>query len=301
MIAETFTLPSFAKINLFLRILGKRDDGFHELSTVFQTVSLKDFLTFRPDRKLILTCDDPKIPTNDKNLIIKAAKQLREKYKIRKGALIHLEKNIPSPGGLGGGSSNAAIALIGLARLWKIKLDLAELEQIGKTLGSDVAFFFHGGTAIGAERGDEIIKVNDLEENLLLIVAPNIAVSTAEAFARLNLSNLTNKPPKSILQICRSEANTVDLRHTALVNDFENVVFKIEPEIGLVKNRLLSFGAEKALMSGSGASVFAVFNDNESRQKAFEKLKNEKRWRVFTAEAVSQREYLASLNLADNI
>lgn len=298
MTVESFTLPSFAKINLFLRILGKRDDEFHELYTVFQTVSLKDLLTFSADRKLVLTCNDSKIPTDDKNLIIKAAKILRKKYKIRKGALLHLEKNIPAPGGLGGGSSNAAIVLIGLSKLWNIKADFSELEEIGKTLGSDVPFFFRGGTAAGIGRGDEILQLNDLEKKSLLIVTPNIAVSTSAAYAQLNLSNLTNIAPKSILQICRSEANTVDLQQTALVNDFEDSVFRFEPEIETVKKRLLSLGAEKALMSGSGASVFAIFDDELKRQKAFEKLKNEKRWRVFAAETISQREYLDSLNLA---
>jgi len=300
MSVETFTLPSFAKINLLLRILGKRDDGFHELCTVFQTVSLKDFLTFSANRKLILTCSNPKIPTDEKNLIIKAALKLREKYKIRKGALIHLEKNIPAPGGLGGGSSNAAVALIGLARLWKIKFDLTELEEIGKTLGSDVSFFFRGGTATGVGRGDQIFPLNDLEKKLILIATPNIVVSTASAYAQLNVSHLTNKPPKSILQICRDGAKTVDLQHTALINDFEETVFKVEPEIEFVKKSLLSFGAETALMSGSGASVFAIFGDEEKRVKAFEKLKSEQRWRVFAVDTVSRRQYLTSLNLADN-
>ncbi|MDQ6786690.1 MAG: 4-(cytidine 5'-diphospho)-2-C-methyl-D-erythritol kinase [Acidobacteriota bacterium] len=302
MTAEPFTLPSFAKINLLLRVLGKRDDGFHELCTVFQTVSLKDFLTFSAHRKLILTCNNPKIPTDDKNLIIKAAKKLREKYKIRRGAHIYLEKNIPAPGGLGGGSSNAAVALIGLARLWKIKFNLAELCEIGKTLGADVPFFFRGGTAIGVGRGDELFPVKDLEPKSLLIVTPNIAVSTAAAFAQLNLSNLTNKPPKSILQICRGEANTVDLRQIEPVNDFEDTVFKIEPEIEFVKKRLLDLGAEKALMSGSGASVFAIFADEDGRQKAFEKLKNEqKSWRAFTAQTVARGAYLASLNIENSL
>ncbi len=117
MTENTFTLPSFAKINWFLRVLGKRADNFHELCTVFQTVSLHDKLTFSEHDEIVLTCDDEKIPTDENNLIVKAALELKQKFNIKSGAKIHLEKNIPAPGGLGGGSSNAAVALFGLIKL----------------------------------------------------------------------------------------------------------------------------------------------------------------------------------------
>src|SRR6266853_1921069 len=148
---ETFTLPSFAKINWILRVLGRRTDGFHELHTIFQTVTLHDKISFiaRDDAELQLTCDSPDIPVNESNLILRAALALREKHDIKKGASIHLEKVIPMEGGLGGGSSNAAITLLGLARLWKIETNLHELTKIGASLGADVPFFLTGGTALG--------------------------------------------------------------------------------------------------------------------------------------------------------
>ena len=295
---KSFTLPSFAKINLSLRIQGKRDDNFHELCTVFQTVSLKDELTFRESGEINLTCSDKRIPTDDKNLIVRAALKLREKYRIEKGAEIYLEKNIPAPGGLGGGSSNAAVALIGLSKLWKIKCDAAELAQIGKTLGADVPFFLCGGTALGTGRGDEISLLDDLEEKNLLIATPSISVSTAAAFARINVPRLTNKRSKSILQICREQAKTVGFRQASLTNDFEETIFRIEPEIERVKKTLLSFeGASAALLSGSGASVFAVFENAKLAQKAFDVLQNETDWRVFAVETVSRLHYRALLNL----
>ncbi len=295
--ADSFTLPSFAKINLLLRILGRRDDNFHELRTVFQTVSLKDYLTFGKHEEIVLTCGDDKIPLDDNNLIVKAAKLLREEFKITKGASIHLEKNIPAPGGLGGGSSNAAVALIGLSRLWKIKMNLRRLEELGNLLGSDVPFFFHGGTALGTERGNKIAEMADINPESMLIVTPDIAVSTAEAFEKINAPNLTNISSKSILQICRSEADLLVSPLTNLVNDFENPIFNIEPEIRLVKQKLLSFGAAQALLSGSGASVFAVFKSVQNLQKAFDNLKSEHDWRVFSARTISRREYRDSLNL----
>jgi len=288
---KTFTLPSFAKINWFLRILGKRNDGFHELCTVFQTVSLHDRLTFSESDELNLTCSDENIPTDDENLIVKAAKLLSEKYDIKKGAKIHLEKQIPSPGGLGGGSSNAAIALLGLAKLWQIEIESEKLTEIGKQLGSDVPFFLHGGTAFGTGRGTEISPLKDLEEKYILIVTPDIAVSTAAAFARINAAHLTNIASKSILQICQSAAQTLDLRQAELVNDFEKTVFENEFEIERVKEKLLAYGSVFALMSGSGASVFGVF-DSESRLiYASDKLKLEQNWRVFFVRTISRHEY----------
>lgn len=286
-----FTLPSFAKINWLLRILGKRADGFHEICTVFQTVSLHDNLSFSRCDEIILTCQEKKIPTDETNLIVKAAIELKRKFNIKTGAKIHLEKNIPAPGGLGGGSSNAAVALFGLVKLWEIEIDSAELLKIGEKLGSDIPFFFSGGTALGTGRGTKIFPLDDITEKHIIIVTPKTDVSTGEAFARLNAPRLTNKTPKSILQICRDEAQTLDLRQSLLVNDFEKTVFDLEIEIRRVKEKLLDLKAKHALLSGSGASVFAVFDDKEQLQRACSALKIEQDWRKFIVRTISRREY----------
>lgn len=286
-----FTLPSFAKINWLLKILGKRQDGFHELCTVFQTVSLCDRLTFRRAVDLRLECSDASLPTGGRNLIIRAAEILRERYQVESGADIYLEKNIPSPGGLGGGSSNAAVALIGLDRLWGLNADFEELAAIGAELGSDVPYFFTGGTAIGTGRGEIIEPIAEIREEKLLIVTPDEAVSTADAFGRLNTEDLTKRDPNHILQICRFDAGPGNLRHTALENDFEASVFAVHPEIKRVKETLLGLGAEQALMSGSGASVFAIFDKKETRQTALKALEIESSWRKFAVAAVSRDTY----------
>lgn len=292
-----FTLPSFAKINWLLRILGKRADGFHEICTVFQMVSLHDNLSFSRCDEIVLTCQDRKIPTDERNLIVKAAFELKQKFNIKTGAKIHLEKNIPAPGGLGGGSSNAAVALVGLIKLWKIEIDAADLLKIGAKLGSDVPFFFDGGTALGTGRGTDIFPLDDISENHILIVTPNVNVSTGEAFAGLNAPRLTNKTPKRILQLCRDEAQRLDLRQSLLVNDFEKTIFKIEPEIERVKQKLLELKAKHALLSGSGASVFAVFDDKKQLQNAWSALKPEQDWRKFVVRTISHTEYRALLKL----
>jgi 4-diphosphocytidyl-2-C-methyl-D-erythritol kinase len=292
-----FTLPSFAKINWTLRILGKRDDGFHHLCTVFQTVSLHDSLTFEASDELTLTCNIKYLPRDERNLVVKAAKILQERFGIRRGAAIHLEKRIPSPGGLGGGSSNAAVALIGLKRLWEIDCNEDDLYELANALGSDVPFFLNGGTAIGSGRGESIEPITDLAEQFMLIVTPKVRVSTRIAFSKINVATLTNEASEHILRVCRLEAESLDLRQAVLINDFEESVLSAFPEIGLVKKTLLELGAVNAAMSGSGASVFAIFDKEETRQAAQKALDREVNWRKFAVSTVTRSEYREALQL----
>jgi 4-diphosphocytidyl-2-C-methyl-D-erythritol kinase len=293
---KSFTLPSFAKINWYLRVLGKREDGFHELCTLFQTISLYDNLTFAAADKITLTCNDFSVPVDETNLVVKTAMILRDKYAVKSGAAIHLEKRIPAPGGLGGGSSNAAVTLLGLTKLWNIKIEVKELLRLGGKIGSDVPFFFYGGTALGTGRGSEITPVKDFTENFLLIVTPRIDVSTNDAFARLNAPRLTNFASKSILNLCRIDAENLSLRQANLKNDFEPSVFAVQREIQRVKEKLLELGAVQANLSGSGASVFAIFDKEETRQATLKALEVETNWRKFAVATVSRQEYRESLN-----
>lgn len=293
--SDTLKLPSFAKINWFLKILGKRpQDNYHEICTAFQTISLHDTLTFSKDDEIILSCDNSEIPTDSDNLILQAAELLREKFDVRKGAKIYLEKNIPSPGGLGGGSSNAAIAILGLAALWDLPANSNDLIEIGKNIGADVPFFFYGGTAIGTGIGTEILKTSEITESYLLIITPNITVSTANAYSILNFPYLTKKDDKSILFICRNLANNLNSSDVQFVNDFEKSVFEVEPEIKRIKEKLLDTGAKNALMSGSGASVFGIFDNELKQQKAYNVFENENVKR-FAVKTISRREYLKFL------
>ncbi len=287
----SFTLPSYAKINLNLRVLGKRPDGFHELCTVFQTVSLHDSLSFSENEDIRLTCDDRRILTDKRNLVVKAANLLRERCGIRHGVSLHLKKRIPAPGGLGGGSSNAAVALIGLSRLWKLDLSADGLQSMACELGSDVPYFLTGGTAIGSGRGTQIEPIEDIQTPHLLIVTPNVRVSTPDAFKSLDAPNLTTSDAERILIVCRFEARKLDLLHSVLTNDMEPAVFAAYPEIERVKDTLLRLGAVGAMMSGSGASVFAVFDNEKTRQTAMKALDDEVNWRKFTVTAVSRTEY----------
>ena len=292
-----FTLPSFAKINWDLHVLGKRLDGFHELCTTFQTISLQDSLTFAPSDALSFTCSDPTLPVDSSNLVVRAAEALRSEFRIAAGAAIHLDKRIPSPGGLGGGSSNAAVTLIGLSRVWELEPDLKRLQSLASTLGSDVPFFLFGGTAIGIGRGEAIEPVEDRREEYMVIVTPDLAVSTLEVFSGSNAQSLTSEASNRILRVCRSNAESVDLRSAALKNDLEPVVLDRYPEIARVKQKLEELGAILVMLSGSGASVYAVFDKKETRQATIKALDSESTWRKFAVATISRAQYREALQL----
>jgi 4-diphosphocytidyl-2-C-methyl-D-erythritol kinase len=265
-----FTLPSFAKINLTLRVLGRRTDGYHELHTIFQTVTLHDRLTFRAldNERLELTCNAPDIPCDETNLVHRAAIALRERYGVHsQGARIELDKIIPAGGGLGGGSSNAAVALMGLARLWKIETERDALVEIGATLGADVPFFFTGGTSLGTGRGTEIHALADVEPRQLLLITPGVKVSTAEAYKSLNAPALTKAVVPANLTVSHVEAEISASRQAVPVNDFERVIFPLYPEIERARDVLLANGATSALLSGA-ARAFSVSSRTRSSVNA---------------------------------
>ncbi|HEY0099387.1 MAG TPA: 4-(cytidine 5'-diphospho)-2-C-methyl-D-erythritol kinase [Pyrinomonadaceae bacterium] len=289
-----FTLPSFAKINLTLRVLGRRADGYHELHTVFQTISLRDELTFRSrdDEQLELTCDAPDIPCDETNLVHRAAVALRERYGVSRGASVELRKKIPAGGGLGGGSSNAAVTLVGLARLWEIETERQTLAEIGASLGADVPFFLTGGTALGTGRGTDIHTLADLPPRHLLLITPDVNVSTAEAYKSLNAPALTKPLSPANLTVSRVQAEISGSLHAMLENDFERVVYRLYPQIERARSSLVAAGAGKALLSGSGASVFALFDSPEERERVSGRLQVETNWQVFACTTVARATYV---------
>lgn len=292
-------LSSFAKINSFLRILGKRpDDGYHELVTLLQTISLCDEITFqlRDDEQIVLHCDDPAIPNDGANLIIKAAEALNKRLQSSHGAEITLTKKIPAQGGLGGASSNAAVTLFALNALWGGGLKVDDLWLIARGLGADVPFFLVGGRCLGIGTGTTVKPVHDPPKRSLIVVTPNSKVVTANAYAALNAASLTTLESNSILSSSLADMFSAGTGRWPLHNDFEGVIFEIEPEIERAKVALLDAGARGALLAGSGSSVFGVFDDEAARDRALENLKCEAGWRVFSCETVSRYEYFRAMN-----
>ena len=294
----SLTVPSFAKINWSLRILGKRPDGYHEILTVLQTVSLCDELSFLPraDNEIIISCDDSAVPNDDTNLVVKAAHALRKRLQLARGAEITLTKRIPAQGGLGGASSNAAVTLLALNALWAGHLDPDALKLVARDLGADVPFFLTGGRCIAIGTGTMVKAVHDQPKQYLAIVTPNAKVSTANAYASLNAASLTTSDAASILSSSLADVLSADSRQWPLANDFERVIFEIEPEIERARAALLEAGARGALLAGSGSSVFGVFDSEEARNRALDDLNSEAGWRAFSCETISRDEYFTAMN-----
>lgn len=295
---EIITLPAFAKINLGLRVLGRRDDGYHEIRTVFQTVTLHDGLTFETtaDGRLELTCTDPTIPTDESNLVLRAASALRERYGVSRGACVRLEKTVPAGGGLGGGSSDAAATLLALAHLWDLKADARELSELGARLGADVPFFLTGGTALGTGTGTEIAPLEDAPKAHLVVVTPAVRVSTAEAYKALGAPALTKAEALVNLSVSRTEADFPDSLCDVMSSDFEAVVVRLHPEIGRVREALRAAGAARASLSGSGSSVYGVFESELEAGLVADALgEAEGSWRVSACATLTRAEYVAAL------
>jgi 4-diphosphocytidyl-2-C-methyl-D-erythritol kinase len=288
-----FTLPAYAKINLGLCVLGRRADGYHELRTVFQTITLHDELNFtaRTDKRIELVCAAPDIPTDETNLVRRAAVALLERYGLKHGAQIELTKRIPAGGGLGGGSSDAAAALVGLAQLWQVHTNGQELSEIGAHLGADVPFFFTGGTGRGTGRGTDIEPLPDRPKMHLIVVTPGVKISTADAYKALSAPALT-KPNRPVnLPISRRAADAARACATELINDFAPVVFRLQPDIERAHDALLTAGADAAALSGSGSSVYGIFDSERAQGSALLALRPAAGWQVFACTTLARTEY----------
>lgn len=278
--------------------MGKRADGYHEVRTVLQTISLCDELHFRPapDGLLKLSCSDPELPTDENNLVVRAALSLRQFAGINSGCEIRLDKRIPKNAGLGGGSSNAAVALLGLSRLWQLKIKPNELEVIAAQIGADVPFFLIGGTAQGTGTGATVVRLPDAPETHLLLVSPAAQIATAAAYKAFDRVSLTLDPPETILADSRSESHFDDSDLWGLKNDFERVIFDIEPETKRVRDALVRAGASKTLLAGSGSTVFGIFDDLDAKIRASGVIEVEAGWRVFPCVTISRIDYLRAVD-----
>lgn len=285
------TIKEFApaKINLFLDVIRKREDGYHDLGTVFQTIDAGDTLEFcsRDDGEIHLDYSNPQEYPVESDLVYKAAVALRSHVGNNDlGADIFLDKVMPLGAGLGGGSADAAAALRALNRLWELRLPPAELERIGAKLGADVPFLVRGGTAFAEGIGEQLTFIEPLDlpvEKVLLIATPHDSVPTKDAYAGVPKSGPGRW--ESYKESCvgsKAARETFILEPKSLFNAFEVSVFPKHPLVAAMKEKFLDLGAEAALMSGSGASVFGIFADRSSAQTAAETLKPYSRYLTLT-------------------
>jgi 4-diphosphocytidyl-2-C-methyl-D-erythritol kinase len=283
-----------AKVNLALKVVGCRDDGYHELDTVFQAVDLWDTIEIRDSAALSLTCDDPSLPVDGSNLVLAAAELVLETAGgRRRGAALDLRKKIPARAGLGGGSSNAAGALLLCSRWWKVELSEKELAELGSRLGADVPFFLYGGTARGRGRGDMIEPLPFIGERPILIGLPPFGISTSEVFSelRVRLTHPENGVSFPLLSAHKwQEENDF---HIA-ANDLEAIVFESWPELEEFRDALWRAGASSALLSGSGSAVYGIFRDADRIRRAEVDLRSTfERWTLLRTRAVKGAAHLA--------
>jgi 4-diphosphocytidyl-2-C-methyl-D-erythritol kinase len=286
-----------AKINLNLRVLGRRPDGFHDLETLVQSISLHDTLEFYShDDGIRLEVDDPGVPADPGNLVWQAAASLARAAPTPLGVGIRLGKRIPVGAGLGGGSSDAAATLIALNKIWSLGLSLADLALIAAELGSDVPFFLAGGTALLTGRGTEVRALPDVLGYRLVVVFPGVPLATREVYSQLQAPLTPMGKIGSMGPFGRIPDGEVE-SWVGLGNDLGPSARRLCPVIGEIEDRLKNSGATAAGMSGSGSAVFGLFRDRTRQEGAARDMRNAG-WDARACEPIGRVEYAGSLSLA---
>jgi 4-diphosphocytidyl-2-C-methyl-D-erythritol kinase len=289
--AAVTAIRAHAKINLDLRVLGSRPDGFHELRTVFQSLALHDTIScaVRPG-PFAIECDAAGVPLDRTNLVWRAAEALWRALR-RTGPLrdvvVRIEKRIPAEGGLGGGSADAAATLLGLAHAWRVPLRPPQLLDVAAALGADVPFFLSGGTALGLGRGDEIYPLADLPRHWVVLLLPGFGVPTRDAFAWYDEERALGRPSIREPQYVPGPWPS---RAAQMINDLEAPVARRHPDVDQMKGALRRAGALAAAMSGSGSTVFGLFQRRTDAANAVERLSSSP-WRVVLTESLGRGEH----------
>ena len=271
-----------AKINLTLRVLGKRPDGYHELESMMQMLTLADLLHIEDDDALRFTCSDPAL-SGVENLVMRAAHLLCQRNQITRGAHIHLEKHIPVQAGLGGGSSDAATALAALNEFWELRLEPNELSALGAALGSDVPFFLNGPTAVVRGRGETVTPVVHHTIGYVVLAKPPAGLSTPQVYANLHAGHFSPSGTHGLQEETRAmlhalEHGDLDAIAHALVNDLESPALLLLPELFPIRERMIQLGCLGVLLCGSGSALFGLCPDESTAHHAALDLSNDCPW-----------------------
>lgn len=261
-----------AKINLTLDVLQKRPDGYHEVEMIMTTVDLADRIWLKPlDSGILIRSSERFVPNDKRNLAWQAADILRKKFSIQSGVEITLDKHIPVAAGLAGGSSDAAATLRGLNRLWNLGLTLGELAELGASIGSDIPFCVYGGTALAQGRGEKIRHLQVPPNCWVILAKPPISVSTADIYGGLDIASIQHPNTASMIEAL----NTSDYEGMCKVlgNALEPVTMRLHPEVSVLKEQMLKFGADAVLMSGSGPTVFGIVQHESQVARIYNGLK----------------------------
>lgn len=276
-------MESFGKVNLALDVLYKRDDGYHEINSIMQEISLKDRLIFTDKNEgITIESDNEEMPLDSNNLVYKAWEKLKDITGIKRGIHVKIEKNIPIAAGLAGGSSNAAATFKALNELWDLKMSLEELMVIGQSLGADIPFCLLGGTAKAQGIGELLTPLKPFKDKYILLGNPGIGISTAYAYSKLDLNGDRYDIDGLVACMEKDDLHCVAKR---LRNRMEEPMIKEHPIIQEIKDIMIENGALGALMSGSGPTVFGLFDDEEKIKLAYKKL-SEKIHKVYICKTI---------------
>ncbi len=257
--------PTFSKVNIGLKILSKRNDGYHNIYTVFQELDFGDSITIKKaDSGCTISSNVDWIPTDESNICYKAYTALKRKFPKLGGVSIHIKNRIPAGSGLGGGSANGAAVLKGLNKLYNLELSDDGLEKIGFEVGADVPFFIKGGTQLGEEIGDKLTPLPRSVAGVYLLVFPNLSISTAWAYSGIKNKLKSRIVLPNFVGFFSGDNSSLEI----FENDFERIVIPAYPEIGAIKYKLLELGARFASLSGSGSTVFGIFDEDTSAKEA---------------------------------
>lgn len=272
---EQILLDSFAKINLSLDIVNKRSDGYHNIETIMQEIELKDQVLIEPRSKgLKIESNNRQMPRDESNLVYKAWERMKEASGLEKGAYIYIDKNIPLSSGLAGGSSNCAATLKGLNELWNLNYSLEKLQEIGVAIGADVPFCLQGGTVLAKGIGERIQVLPAYKDKKILLANPGISISSQKVYENLNIGRdkRTTKIDKIAEKIKHGQ---IESTYAKFYNIMEDLVFEKYPLVGDIKTTMLEYGAQASLMSGSGSTVFGIFENEGKMLRCKEVLEKE--------------------------
>lgn len=264
---------AYAKINISLDVVNKRNDGYHNLKMIMQTVSLCDYITVEKSDDIIITCTNPDVPCDESNIVYKCAKMLLDKREIKGGFKIHIEKHIPMAAGLAGGSSDGATVLKEINRIYDLGYTVDELKVFGASIGADIPYCIDGSTYLCEGIGDILTKIDNFDYENILLVKPPIAVSTPWVYKSLRLNEITKHPDTDKVIECLGSNDIPGLKKCS-GNLLETVTAVEYPEIKSIEEKMYSYNASFSMMSGSGPSVFGMFDDNSDFNNAYRYFKS---------------------------
>lgn len=286
-IMSSIELKARAKINLSLDVIGKREDGYHEVKMIMQTIELHDKVVIESIQSGIeVTCNSQWVPSGEGNIAYKAARLLLSKYNVTDGVRISIDKKIPVAAGLAGGSSNAAAVLKGINRLFSLGLSQEELMLLGKQIGADVPYCIKGGTMLAEGVGERLTQLASFPCTNIVVIKPRIGVSTAWVYGNLDLDKISFRPDTHLLITALNEKR-IDVFAKNMKNVLETVTEEKYRIVKEAKDRLHKLGALGCMMSGSGPSVFGIFTDRQAAENAYKAVKNNK-WDCFLTQTICE-------------